>query len=80
MKVMVISPHPDDDLISMGGTIIRLCEQGNEVHTVYETSGAHWRVMAVSEGQATAAGTLADFCDATHTCSLGTCTSNVCTE
>ncbi|ELP94884.1 glucosamine-6-phosphate isomerase, putative [Entamoeba invadens IP1] len=39
-KIAVFSPHPDDDVISMGATIQRLCEQGNEVHTVYETSGA----------------------------------------
>ncbi|EKE38465.1 hypothetical protein ENUP19_0343G0002 [Entamoeba nuttalli] len=39
-RICVFSPHPDDDVISMGGTIARLCEQGNEVHTVYETSGA----------------------------------------
>jgi len=38
-RVMVFSPHPDDDVISMGGTLIRLCDQGHEVHTVYETSG-----------------------------------------
>jgi len=37
--VMCFSPHPDDDVISMGGTLIRLCDQGHEVHTVYETSG-----------------------------------------
>jgi len=38
-RVMCFSPHPDDDVISMGGTLIRLCDQGHEVHTVYETSG-----------------------------------------
>lgn len=38
-RVLVFSPHPDDDVISMGGTIIRLCDQGHEVHTVYMTSG-----------------------------------------
>ncbi|KAL7718699.1 Glucosamine-6-phosphate isomerase [Entamoeba marina] len=39
-KVAVFSPHPDDDIISMGGTLIRLCEQGNEVHTIYQTNGS----------------------------------------
>lgn len=38
-RILVFSPHPDDDVISMGGTIIRLCDQGHEVHTVYMTSG-----------------------------------------
>ena len=36
---MIFSPHPDDDVISMGGTLIRLCEQGHEVHVAYQTSG-----------------------------------------
>jgi glucosamine-6-phosphate deaminase len=38
-KVIVFSPHPDDDVISMGGTLIRLCDQGHEVHVAYQTSG-----------------------------------------
>ena len=38
-KVMVFSPHPDDDVISMGGTIRRLVEQKHDVHICYETSG-----------------------------------------
>ncbi|MBR1940886.1 MAG: glucosamine-6-phosphate deaminase [Bacteroidaceae bacterium] len=38
-RVIVFSPHPDDDVISMGGTIRRLVEQGHEVHIAYETSG-----------------------------------------
>jgi glucosamine-6-phosphate deaminase len=38
-RVLVFSPHPDDDVISMGGTFIRLCEQGHEVHVAYQTSG-----------------------------------------
>jgi glucosamine-6-phosphate deaminase len=37
--VLVFSPHPDDDVISMGGTIIRLVEQGHDVHIAYMTSG-----------------------------------------
>jgi glucosamine-6-phosphate deaminase len=36
---LVFSPHPDDDVISMGGTIIRLVEQGHRVHIAYMTSG-----------------------------------------
>lgn len=39
-KVLVFSPHPDDDVISMGGTLSRLVEQGNEVSVVYQTSGS----------------------------------------
>ena len=38
-RVIVFSPHPDDDVISMGGTIRRLVEQGHDVHVAYETSG-----------------------------------------
>jgi glucosamine-6-phosphate deaminase len=37
--ILVFSPHPDDDVISMGGTIIRLVEQGHTVHIAYMTSG-----------------------------------------
>ncbi len=37
--VLVFSPHPDDDVISMGGTLIRLVEQGHRVHVAYMTSG-----------------------------------------
>jgi glucosamine-6-phosphate deaminase len=37
--VLVFSPHPDDDVISMGGTIIRLVDQGHKVHVAYMTSG-----------------------------------------
>ncbi|APA00782.1 MULTISPECIES: glucosamine-6-phosphate deaminase [Flavobacterium] len=38
-KVLIFSPHPDDDIISMGGTFMRLQEQGHEVHVAYQTSG-----------------------------------------
>lgn len=38
-RVIVFSPHPDDDVISMGGTLIRLHDQGHEVHVAYQTSG-----------------------------------------
>lgn len=38
-RIVVFSPHPDDDVISMGGTFIRLCDQGHEVHVAYQTSG-----------------------------------------
>ena len=38
-RVVVFSPHPDDDVISMGGTIRRLVQQNHDVHVVYETSG-----------------------------------------
>jgi glucosamine-6-phosphate deaminase len=36
---IVFSPHPDDDVISMGGTFIRLSDQGHDVHVAYQTSG-----------------------------------------
>lgn len=38
-KCLIFSPHPDDDIISMGGTFMRLHEQGHEVHVGYQTSG-----------------------------------------
>ncbi|MCA6474929.1 MAG: glucosamine-6-phosphate deaminase [Chitinophagaceae bacterium] len=38
-RCLVFSPHPDDDIISMGGTLMRLHDQGNEVHVAYQTSG-----------------------------------------
>lgn len=47
-KVIIFSPHPDDDVISMGGTFDRLIEQGHDVHVVYQTSGN----IAVSDTEA----------------------------
>lgn len=38
-KAIIFSPHPDDDVISMGGTFIRLVDQGHDVHVAYQTSG-----------------------------------------
>ncbi len=38
-RVVLFSPHPDDDVISMGGTFIRLVEHGHDVHVAYQTSG-----------------------------------------
>lgn len=38
-RIIIFSPHPDDDVISMGGTLLRLVEQGHEVHVAYQTSG-----------------------------------------
>ncbi|HEY8994082.1 MAG TPA: glucosamine-6-phosphate deaminase [Lacunisphaera sp.] len=52
-RVLVLSPHPDDDVISMGGTLCRLVDHGHEVHIGYEVSGAGavsdeavWRALA----------------------------------
>lgn len=47
-RVLIFSPHPDDDIISMGGTFIRLQQQGHEVHVAYQTSGN----IAVTDGEA----------------------------
>ena len=47
-RIIIFSPHPDDDVISMGGTFDRLVEQGHEVHVVYQTSGN----IAVSDSEA----------------------------
>lgn len=38
-RAVIFSPHPDDDVISMGGTFIRLADQGHDVHVAYQTSG-----------------------------------------
>ncbi|MCC5920137.1 MAG: glucosamine-6-phosphate deaminase [Cyclobacteriaceae bacterium] len=38
-RIVIFSPHPDDDVISMGGTFVRLVDQGHDVHVAYQTSG-----------------------------------------
>jgi glucosamine-6-phosphate deaminase len=38
-RVLIFSPHPDDDVISMGGTFLRLVDHGHDVHVAYQTSG-----------------------------------------
>ena len=38
-RIVIFSPHPDDDVISMGGTLLRLVEQGHDVHVAYQVSG-----------------------------------------
>jgi glucosamine-6-phosphate deaminase len=38
-RVLIFSPHPDDDMLSMGGTLMRLVDHGHEVHVAYQTSG-----------------------------------------
>ncbi len=48
-RVLIFSPHPDDDIISMGGTLQRLVTQGHDVHVAYETSGN----IAVSDDEVT---------------------------
>ena len=47
-RIILFSPHPDDDVISMGGTLTRLAGQGHEVHVAYQTSGN----IAVFDGDA----------------------------
>ncbi len=47
-RVLIFSPHPDDDVISMGGTFDRLVEQGHDVHVAYQTSGN----IAVADNEA----------------------------
>lgn len=47
-RVIIFSPHPDDDVISMGGTLDRLIEQGHDVYVAYQTSGN----IAVSDDEA----------------------------
>jgi glucosamine-6-phosphate deaminase len=38
-RVLIFSPHPDDDMVSMGGTLMRLVEHKHDVHVAYQTSG-----------------------------------------
>ena len=38
-RVLTFSPHPDDAILAMGGTLRRLVEQGHEVHVAFVTSG-----------------------------------------
>jgi len=60
-RVVVFSPHPDDDVISMGGTLQRLCAQGHDVHVAYQTSGN----IAVFDDDATRhAEFVAEYCRA----------------
>ena len=47
-RVLILSPHPDDDVISMGGTFDRLLKQGHDVYVAYQTSGN----IAVSDEEA----------------------------
>lgn len=58
-RSLIFSPHPDDDVISMGGTFIRLHEQGHTVHVAYQTSGK----IAVSDEEVVR---FADFINDVH--------------
>ena len=59
-RIILFSPHPDDDVISMGGTLTRLADQGHDVHVAYQTSGN----LAVFDGDALRfAEFVVDFCD-----------------
>jgi len=58
-RVVVFSPHPDDDVISMGGTLIRLCQQGHDVHVAYQTSG---NIAVFDDDAARHADFVAEFC------------------
>ena len=62
-RVIVFSPHPDDDVISMGGTFIRLCEQGHEVHVAYQTSG---NIAVFDDAAMRHADFVAEFCREFH--------------
>ncbi|TWU37595.1 Glucosamine-6-phosphate deaminase 1 [Novipirellula aureliae] len=67
-RVIVFSPHPDDDVISMGGTLIRLVDQSHQVHIAYQTSGN----IAVFDNDALKfAEFAADFCREFHIAAAG---------
>ena len=59
-RVICFSPHPDDDVISMGGTLIRLADQGHEVHVAYQTSG---NIAVFDEDAIHFARFVSGFCD-----------------
>jgi glucosamine-6-phosphate deaminase len=61
-RIVIFSPHPDDDVISMGGTLARLADQGHEIHVAYQVSGSYAvpdeilkRYRAFAQGAATGA-------------------------
>ncbi len=63
-RVLVLSPHPDDDVIAMGGTLCRLVEHGHDVHIAYQVSGSSavsdetlWRKLLFARDTGLAAGT-----------------------
>lgn len=62
-RIVVFSPHPDDDVISMGGTFIRLCEQEHDVHVAYQTSG---NIAVWDESAERHADFAAEFCRVFH--------------
>lgn len=59
-RIIVFSPHPDDDVISMGGTLTRLADQGHEVHVAYQTSG---NIAVFDDDALRFAEFAADFCN-----------------
>ncbi len=59
-RILVFSPHPDDDVISMGGTLIRLVDQGHQVHVAYQTSG---NIAVFDDDALRHAEFVAEFCE-----------------
>ena len=59
-RIVLFSPHPDDDVISMGGTLTRLAGQGHDVHVAYQTSG---NIAVFDEDALRFAEFVTDFCD-----------------
>jgi len=66
-RILVLSPHPDDDVISMGGTLCRLVEHGHEVHVACQVSGANavsdetlWRTLLFAREAGLAGGAAAE--------------------
>ena len=59
-RIILFSPHPDDDVISMGGTLTRLADQGHDVHVAYQTSG---NIAVFDEDALRFAEFVTDFCD-----------------
>jgi glucosamine-6-phosphate deaminase len=59
-QIICFSPHPDDDVISMGGTLIRLAQQGHSVHVAYQTSG---NIAVFDDATVRFAEFVSDYCE-----------------
>jgi len=66
-RIVVLSPHPDDDVISMGGTLCRLADHGHEVHIAYQVSGSNavsdealWRILRFASDAGLSEGSRSD--------------------
>ncbi|HEY9886588.1 MAG TPA: PIG-L deacetylase family protein [Vampirovibrionales bacterium] len=52
LRIAVFAPHPDDEVIGCGGSIVNHIQDGNEVAVVYMTSGDSGNVLYSKEALA----------------------------